>query len=89
MESVGEIIDKLITANVKLFWIEEELEKLQKFRRPDVRGKVSTFKIEDGGLLEKISDLDVKRRGMTTRRRLLIIELDEKLKEKNFDFRTV
>jgi len=89
MESIGEIIDKLITSNVKLFWIEEELERLQKSRRPDIKGKVSTFKIDDEELLKKISDLDVKRRGMTTRRRLLIIEVDERLKEKNFDFRTV
>jgi hypothetical protein len=89
METLGELIDKLITANIKLFWIEEELEKLQRFKKPDIKGKVSTFKIDDGELLKKISDLDVKRRGMTTRRRLLIIEVDERLKEKNLDFRTV
>lgn len=74
METLGELFDKLITTNIKLFWLEEELEKLQK---------------EKPRNLEKIADLDIKRRGMTTRRRLLIIEIDKRLNEKNFDFRTV
>lgn len=81
METIGELIDKLITANIKIFWLEEELQELQKLRKPDV---------VDRELLENIADLDVKRRGTTTRRRMLINELDKRLGEKAPpDIRTV
>ena len=66
---VGDLIDQLITANIKIFFIEERLESLQKQNKTKE-------------VLEKIAKLDAMRRETVNRRRMLINELNKRLGEK-------
>ena len=77
--SIGDLIDQLITSNVKIFFIEEQLEAMQKQRKQK----------ETKELLCKIADLDKARREMVTKRRMLINKINAYHKEKiPYEFRT-
>jgi len=66
---LGDLIDQLITTNIKIFFIEERLESLQKQNKTKE-------------VLEKIAKLDAMRRETVNRRRMLINELNKRLGEK-------
>jgi len=77
--SIGDLIDQLITANVKIFFIEERLEALQQQRKQR----------ETEELLRRIADLDRARRDMVTNRRMLINKINAYFRERTPpEFRT-
>ncbi|MCD6139050.1 MAG: hypothetical protein J7J91_10910 [Deltaproteobacteria bacterium] len=70
--SIGDLIDQLITANVKIFFIEEKLEALQHQRKQH----------ETEELLRRIADLDKARRDMVNKRRMLINKINAYFRER-------